>query len=247
MSATTTTPENVTTADAQARQASAAVQDAEQGISSGRRPTSAKRLLELVTNARHADLKAQAARDQADQDRRDARKRSLEALAGEIDKTAAEKGSAIAAALKDLCEAAGRVRAAAAAHDLQVAELAKTAAALGCREPAPGGPRTADQHVAVKRDGTVVHGETWLTPAAGLDEAIKHALAGDLVSALAEAQTTRTVPLPRPADMYIRGRGGLILPIYGEPDIYQAAALRNGSLTRLTASQVAAYLEGDDL
>jgi hypothetical protein len=243
MSATT-----VENADSEAQQARAAVQQAEDGVRSGRKPASAKKLLELVTNARHAELAAQAARDQADQDRRDARERSLEGLASEIDQVAAQKGAAIAEALTDLCEAAGRVRAAAAEHDMQVAELARTAAVLGCREPAPGGPRTADARIAVRLDGSVQHAETLVVPAnvRMLDQALEYALAGDLVSALAEAQTTRHVPTPARADLYVRGRGGMVLPVFGSPDVHQAAAIVNGSLTRLNESQINSYLEGDD-
>lgn len=242
---TATAAGNLASTEAEAQQARADVDDAEHGISSGKQPASAKRLLELVTRSRHADLAAQAAKAQAEQDRQAARAKSLDALGTEIDKVAAEGGSPIAAALRDVADAASRVRAAAAAHDLEVAELAETATALGCRQPAPGGPRDADGQIAVFLDGKVQHGETLLSPAARLDKALAHALEGDAVSAVAELLVCKHVPRPQRATMYLRGRGGLITPIYGEPDIHQASALRSGALVRLSESQVLEYLAGD--
>ena len=50
---------------------------------------------------------------------------------------------------------------------------------------------------------------------------------------------------PARADYYLRGRGGLVTPIYGDMNEQQRRQVRNGDLAVLNESQIRAYLAGD--
>jgi hypothetical protein len=237
---------DVATAEREAEEARAAVADAEQGIKTGRRKVSPSRLVEIVTRARHSELAAQEARGRAEREREGARRQALKALGAEIASAAAGAGVGIPEALADVADAAARVRGLASAHDTRVADLVDAAQALGARGVAPGGPREADERVALSGGG-VVHATTAVIPLGkSLEEAISHAVAGDLLYAQAVVRPVKTMPVPRRADHYFRGRGGQLVPVFGDLNEHQRAQVRNGDLTPLTESQIVVYLAGDD-
>jgi hypothetical protein len=239
------TATDVATAEREAEEARAAVADAEQAIKTGRRKVTASKLVEILGRRQHAELTAVEARDRAERDREDARRQALKALGAEIDAAAAGAGADIAEALADVADAAARVRSLASAHDTRLADLADAARALGARGVAPGGPREADERVALSGGG-VVHATTAVIPfGESLEESIAHAVAGDLVSARAAVKPVRTLPVPRRAAAYFRGRGGLLVPVFSELNEGQRAQVMNGDLTPLTESQILAYLAGD--
>lgn len=151
------------TADRAADAAHQAVGDAERAIVGGRR-IGVDKLTALVTRARHADLEAAAVRDQAARDREQARREALSGVGGQADALAEVGAEGVAEALAELAATAQRARQAAAAWDTQLAEVGDAATALGCTDLAPGGPREADERIAVTRNGTVHNGEAVLQP-----------------------------------------------------------------------------------
>lgn len=232
-------------ADADAAAARAAVDQAEDAIASGKR-FGVDKLTALVTRSRHADLTAEAARAKAEQEREQARREALTGVAAEIDALAEAGVEGLREALADVAAAAERARQAARAWDAQLTEVDGAASALSCRAPAPGGPREADERVAIRDDGTVYHGETVLKRLGSrIDAALGHALGGDVVSATAAAEVTAKARTPERADHYVRGRGGLVVAIYGDPDVNQQAQLRTGQLVELNEREIRAYLAGD--
>ena len=236
------TPEAAATEATAAHQA---VNDAEQAIASGKR-VGIDRLTELAVKARHAKLTADATRDQADRDRERARQEALAELGSDIDALAAVGVEGLTQALADIADAAGHARRAAGAWDQHLAAVARTARELGCSAPATGGPRETDQRVAVRDDGSVYHAEISLKRVTSrLREALQQALDGDLVSAVASGEVVATVPVLARADHYMRGRGGLVVPVYGDLSEHQQYQVDSGSLVELNASQVRAYLAGD--
>ena len=236
---------DVETAEREADNARAAVKDAEQAIRTGRRKISPGKLVDLVTKARHADLTAQAAHRAAEQERNDARVAALLELGKQVDAAAAGAGADVAEALAEAAAACARVRALAGEHDHVVAELAGAARALGARRPVPGGVRRGDQGIAVS-GGTVRHAETVLVPVGPqLEAAIGHAVQGDVVSAQAAIQAVQTATTPKRADGYLRGRGGMIVPVDGPLNEHQVSQIRSGDLVELNESQTLAYLDGE--
>ena len=222
-----------------------AVADTERAIAGGER-VGVDELTAIVTRAHHADLTAAATRDQAEKDREQGRQEALAALGTEIDTLAGAGAEGLADALAGIAGAVGRARRAAGAWDAHLAEVARAARALGCREPAEGGPREADQRVAVTRDGTVSHGENVLKPVAGrIVEALRHAMDGDVVSAVASARVHTWTRAQVRAGHYLRGAGGMIVPVYGDLDATQLFQVKTGGLVELTESQVRAHLAGE--
>jgi len=232
-------------ADRAAAAARDAVDQAEQAITSGRR-LGVDKLTALVTRARHADLTAKASRAQAEQDREQARREALTGVAAEIDALAEAGVEGLGDALADVAAAAERARQAARAWDARLTEVTGAASALSCRAPAPGGPREADERVAIRDDGTIYHGETVLKRLGSrIDAALGNALNGDVVSATASAEVTAKARTLERADHYVRGRGGMILPIYGDLNQNQQAQIRTGQLVELNEREIRAYLAGD--
>ena len=179
------------TADREAAAARSAVDEAEQAIAGGKK-FGVDKLTALVTRARHADLTAKASRAQAEQEREQARREALTGVAAEIDALAEAGVEGLREALADVAAAAERARQAARAWDEQLTEVTGAASALSCRAPAPGGPREADELVAIRDDGTIYHGETVLKRLGSrIDAALGHALGGDVVSATAAAEVPR--------------------------------------------------------
>jgi len=241
---TTMDPETADRAAAAARQA---VVEAERAITGGRR-VSLDKLTALVTRARHADLEATATHAQAEQAREQARQEALAALGTEIDAMAAADAEGLAEALAGIADAMSRAQRAARAWDEHLAEVARAARDLNCSGPAPGGPREADQRVAVNRDGTVLHGETTLKPVASrMETALQHALDGDVASAQAVAEVKTRTPVPARAAHYVRGPGGMVVPVQGDLNEQQRSQVRTGALVELNESQIRAYLAGDPL
>jgi hypothetical protein len=196
---------------------------------------------------RHANAAADGARAKAERQRQEARTAALTELGKRIDATAAEAGGELAEALAQTAAAVRLVRAAAAAWDQSVGELAGAAHDLGATSPAPGGPRPSDAGVAVTHDGRVWHGRTVLSPVmAKLDEAIGHALRGDEVSAIAAVQGHTTAPEPRRAAHYLRSARGGAVHVFEDPlPPVMAAQVRTGDLRPLSESEIVAYLAGE--
>jgi hypothetical protein len=233
------------TAQREADQAHADVRSAEADIVGGRRRIGPGKLVDLVTRARHADLTAQAAHQAAERARSDARKTALIELGKQIDAAAAGAGADIAEALVDVAGACAKVRALAAAHDATVSDLMAAALGIGAHGPVPGGVRRADEGIAVG-DGAVRHGTIVLQPVGPqLGPAIAHAIAGDVISAQAAIRATLTAAVPQRADRYFRGRGGMLLPIFGDLSPIQMAQVGNGDLVELSESEILRYLDGE--
>jgi hypothetical protein len=236
---------DIATAQREADQAHADVRSAEADIAGGRRRIGPGKLVDLVTRARHADLTAQAAHQAAERARSDARKTALVELGKQIDAAASGAGADIAEGLVDVAGACAKVKALAAAHDATVSDLMAAALGLGAHGPVPGGVRRGDEGIAVG-DGAVRHGSTVLQPVGPqLGPAIAHAVAGDVISAQATIRATHTAAVPQRADHYYRGRGGMILPVFGDLNANQLAQVRNGDLVELSESQILAYLDGE--
>jgi hypothetical protein len=161
---------------------------------------------------------------------------------------AAAGAEGLAEALADIADAMVRAQRAARAWDAHLAEVARAARDLNCSALAPGGPREADQRVAVTRDGTVYHAENALKPVSGqMEKALEHAVDGDVVNAVASAEVSTRTRIPPRADHYVRGTGGMVVPVLGDLNEHQRAQVRTGSLTELNESQIRAYLAGDPL
>jgi hypothetical protein len=232
-------------ADRTATAARQAADEAERAIAGGKQ-VSLDKLTELVTRARHADLTAAASREEAERNREHACQEALTGLGAEIDTLAAVGAEGLAEALADIADAMSRAQRAAEAWDTHLAEVASAARDLNCSAPAPGGPREADQRVAVTRDRTIYHGETALKPIGSrLETALQHALDGDVVSAVASVEMKTRAQIQPRADHYVRGTGGMILPIVGNLDALQLNQVRSGRLVELNEGQIRAYLAGD--
>jgi hypothetical protein len=238
---------DVATAEREADEARQAASAAENDLASGRRPVGFDALHKLRDRMRHADLAASGARAKAEQQRQEARAAALGELGKRIDALAATAGADIAAALRDLAEAAGRARAGAAAWDAQVAALAATARDLGAAEPAPGGPRPADGGIAVSHDGRVWHRLTLLQPVSDqAGTALAHALAGDAVSAIAAVKAAVSTQAPARQDHYLRSTRGGAIHVFADPlPPGIAAQAASGELVPLSESEILAYLQGD--
>jgi len=237
---------DVQTAERDAAHARAAVTEAEADIAAGRRRVGPAKLIELLGKARHADLAAQAEHEAAEQRRIAARAAALRELGARIDEVAtADTG--LAEDLAALASARARVLAKAAARDVLVSELRAAAGELGARTPVPGGIRRGDEGIALTGNG-VRHETTVLVPVGPqAAQAIQHAAAGDLEAAQAAIKPAHKASGPTRADAYYRGRGGMIVPVFGDLTTDQRAQVRNGHLIQMSDSQVRDYLDGREL
>ena len=104
---------DIATAEREADDARAAVEDAEQSIRTSRR----KILVEILGRRQHAELTAGEAHDRAERERDEARREALKALGAEIDAAAPTANAAIADVLSEVAAATGKARAAAAEWD----------------------------------------------------------------------------------------------------------------------------------
>jgi hypothetical protein len=235
--------------DAQADVAAArnAVDEAEADLLSGRRSVSADVLHKLRDGWRHADLTAQRTRQAAEEKRRDARLKGLEAIGAEVGKLAqAEHTEQLAEALRDVAAACARFRALADAHDADVADLVAAATDLGAEPAAPGGPRGTSSHVAVK-GATIIHKRVTVTPLGGhVRAALEHAVSGDIDRAVAEVQSSAREPEPRRPDHVLRNRrSGMLFTTDGDLGDGMRSQIRTGDLIELSGYDVDRYMTGE--
>jgi hypothetical protein len=222
------------------------VDRAEQEIASGSKRVTATALHKLRDAFRHADLSAQAARKQAELDRRAVRMTGLEKIGAEVDRlVASDETAEMTAALRDVAAACARFRALAAAHDEAVAELVAAAQDLGAEPPAPGGPRATSAYVAVARNA-IVHRRTKVSPLGSCATALAKAMEGDVDAALAELKVAVQQREPKRPDYLLRGGSGQLIAITGELDPAMAARIRdpNGDVKQLSEQEIDLYLAG---
>jgi hypothetical protein len=225
--------------------AAAAVETAEAQIAAGGRGISFEKLHNLRDRARHATLTAQGARERTERDRVAARLAALEALGEQADSLAASDGGGIPEALQEVADAVARVRALAGEWDANVGALTTAARELGAEAAAPAGPRKTSAFVAVTGDG-LTYKRTQLRPIAGkIEQILAHAVAGDVISAVAAARMVTEQPAPHRAEHYFGGSNGLIVVQDGVLNPGMEAQLRAGNLTPLTESEIQKYLAGE--
>jgi hypothetical protein len=240
--------------DAQAGAAAAktAVDQAEDDLLSGKRSISAAALHKLRDGWRHADLTAQHTRQAAEEQRRGARLKGLEAIGTEVDKLAQpEHTEQLAEALRDFAAACARFRALADAHDADVADLVAAAVDLKAEPTAPAGPRETSSYVAVNGD-TITHKRVTVRPLGGhVGAALGHAMGGDIGRAVAEVRAAATAPEPERPDHLLRNvRSGMIVAIQGPIGDGMQAQLkasnpRSGDLVELSSYDVDRYMKGE--
>jgi hypothetical protein len=193
-----------------------------------------------------ARLSAEGAAARAEQDQAKARAEALAALGGQIDRLASDDPRvAICGALAEVAQACARLRELGRDHDAGVAELVSAAGDLGVEPAAPGGPRRTSGYVAV--DGrAVVHERTRLVPVQQqVEQALWLAASGDLDAAVAEVRPVSVVPEPQRPDRLLRGRGGMLMPVYGPLNVQLDNQLRTGDLADLGEHGINQYLTGD--
>ena len=239
------TTDPVATADREAREAQADVDSTESELASGQKKVPFARLHRIRDRARHAELTAQAARAKAEQERREAHAAALADLAAEIDAAAAQGATGLPEAIQGVAAACARVRELAAAHDAGVAALRAAAIDLGCRPPAPGGPREVDARIAVTKDGVQHDRAVLYTVSDHVRAVIERAVAGDIVSAAALVKASGVVEPPKRADHYLRGRNGQIIVLQVELSQIQRNQIKKGDLVPLTEAEIRAYLAGE--
>jgi hypothetical protein len=232
-------------AEHEAQEAQAEVDRTESELASGQRKVPFARLHRIRDKARHAELTAQAARANAEQQHREARAAALAELAGEIDAAAAQGGAELPEALQDVAAACARVRQLAVAHDAGVAALRAAAIDLGCRPPAPGGPREIDARIAVTKDGVQHDRAVLYTVSDHVRTVIERAVAGDVVTAAALVKASGVVEPPKRADHYLRGSNGQLIVLTGELSQIQLNQINKGDLVPLTEPEIRTYLAGE--
>lgn len=240
--------------DAQAGVAAAksAVDEAEADLLSGKRSISADVLHNLRDGWRHADLTAQRTRLAAEEERRSARLKGLEAIGAEVGKLAQpEQAEQLAEALREIAGACERFRSLAGAHDADVADLVAAATDLKAEPAAPGGPRETSSYLAVKGDA-ITYKRTTVTPlGTRVGAAIGHAVSGDIGRAVAEVRAVAQVPEPKRPDHLLRNvRSGMLVPIYGPLNDGMQAQLRTNSprsadLVELSHHDIDRYMAGE--
>ena len=239
----------VTVQDAEASAAAAeqAVDQAEADLVSGKRSISSTALHKLRDGWRYADLTAQRTRPAADEERRDARLKGLEAIGAEVDKLGQPAHTEpLAEALRDIAAAADRFRLLAAAHDGDVAELVAAARDLGAEPPAPAGPCGSSGYVAVTGGGAIAHKRLTVAPLGGhVRAAIGHAVNGDIDQAVAEVQTATTAPEPRRPDHVLRNRNGALFTMDGPLGDGMLSQIRAGDLAELGPREVERWMRGE--
>jgi hypothetical protein len=230
-----------------ATDARSAVDQAESDILAGKRSVTAAALHKITDAARHASLSAQAARQQADQDRAKARREGLEAVGAEVDKLAADDyPPGLADAFADIADACSRARAIAAAYDADVAELTAAAKRLDAERPAPEGPRRTSAYVALTGTGIIRRSRAVSPVGNRISTAVTHAVAGNAERALAEVRTVReTAPAKRPDHILRQGSNGLLFTVHGDLTQLHLNKLRNGQMTELSAAEVDLWMKGE--
>lgn len=233
--------------DAQAVAAASkqAVDEAEDGIVSGRRSVSAATLHKIRDVWRHADLTADGARRRAEEERRERRLTGLAAIGEEVDKLAGPEHEArIADAVRGVAAACDRLRAVAYAHDADVAELVAAAADLGAEPAAPGGPRATSSYVSVRGDA-ISHKRVTVGPLGGrVRAALEHAMRGG-TDRMLEVKAAVQVPEPRRPEHLLRNREGALFTMDGRLGDGMRAQLARGELTELGSRDIDLYMKGE--
>jgi hypothetical protein len=228
-----------------AQQAQLDVKRAETQLASGGN-IAFEALHKLRDRWRYADLAAQGAQAKAEQERTQARLEGLAAVGAEVDQVAAaEPGKALQAALAEVAAACAKVRALADGHDVTVAALVAAATDLQVEPKAPGGPRATSAHVAVE-GRSVMHKGTMLAPVRErVEQALQHAVAGDVERAAHLARPVVEVPAARRPDHLLRGRNGVLHPIEGPLNQGMQALMRTGEVTALSEVDIDQWLRGE--
>jgi hypothetical protein len=236
----------MTASDAEAEAARAEVDEAETALVSGKRNVSADALHKLRDAWRHADLRAQSEKAKAERAQVTARLKGLEEIGTQADRLADGPGiREMTEALEAVSSACRRVCDLAAQHDADVAALVAAAIDLGAEPMAPGGPRKTSAHVAVDGD-TIAHGRTVLRPVSGqVLAALGRAQIGAPSDAAAMLHAVETLREPKRPDHLLRGRGGVVLTVFGEPDVQMYRQIQSGDLESLPGSAIDAYMEGE--
>lgn len=223
-----------------------AVEEAEAGLAAGEATISASKLHELRDTWRHADLSAKGARQQAEQQRRDARFTGLTAIGGEVAKLASDQhAQRITAALRQVTAACDLVTAIAAAHDADIARLITAAMDLDAEPRALNGPRATSASVAVQ--GNAIHYRNVMVSPIGqkVEAALREAMNGDPDRAAARLRPTTKMTAPRRPDHLFRNRSGALWPIDGELNDGLRSQVRDGTLTELSDHDIDKYMAGE--
>jgi hypothetical protein len=235
----------VKTAKDEAEQAAIEVKKAETQLAAGGSLPFAA-LHQLRDRWRYADLAAQGAQARAEKERTEARLAALAGVGAEVDQVAAaEPGKAFQEALADVARACQKVRDLADGHDATVAALVAAATDLQVEPKAPGGPRATSAHVAVE-GRSVMHKGTMLAPVRErVEQALQHALVGDVERAAYLARPVVEVPAAKRPDHLLKGRNGVLHAFDGELNTGMQSHLRSGELVRLSDVDVEAYMRGE--
>jgi hypothetical protein len=237
-------------AEASAAAAKADVDRAEAQLASGTKNVSASALHKLRDAWRHADLSARGARERAERDLQAARLAGLEEIGRQVD-AQAEGGMPgdLAEALQAITDACAKARSIALTWDASITALIEAARDLNAEEMAPGGPRETSAHVAVTgHPGAkmITHQRTQLTPLSGqVPQAIECAVLGRPYDGLALMNGVSMLPEPERPDYLLRGRGGMLITVFGEPNPQLQNQMRSGDLEVLPKSAVDAYMAGE--
>lgn len=229
-----------------AEQAQTEVTRAEARVAGGDRGVTAEALHRLRDKFRHATLAAQGAQARAEQDRQQARTEGLAHIGAEVDKVAAaDPAAALETALRDVVAAVARVWQLAGERDAVVAQLVDAARDLDVEPVAPGGARGSSAHVGVQGKGIVYKAVKLMPVREKVPGALGHALGGDVTRAVAELKpVTAATVLDRP-DHLLRGRNGLLQPMWGPLNHALAAQVHSGDAALLSEHDIDLYMGGE--
>jgi hypothetical protein len=238
-------------AAADAAAAAAAVDQAEADLAAGRRGISASALHKLRDAYRHASLSAEGAKAKAERDREAARLAALGEIGRQVDELAAASvADELAGVFEAIADACARAWSIARTWDTSVHELIDAARDLGAaKEMPPGGPPKSAGHLAIREragDQAITHRRTQLAPVSTqLALAIERAVLGRPHDGLALVTGASELPEPRRPDTLARGGGGMLIPVFGEPNQQLQNQMRSGDVTVLPKSDVDAYMAGE--
>lgn len=241
---------DIAEADQETVDAAAAVAKAEAKLAAGQGGVSPDALHRLRDRFRHATLSAEGLRAKAERDREAARLAGLGEIGRQVD-ALAENGlpADLGEALQAITDACARARSIARSWDASISELIEAARDLDAGGMAPGGPRETSGRVAVtehQNARTIVHRQTQLAPvSAQVAQAIEYAVLGRPYDGLALMGGVSTLPEPQRPDYLLRGRGGMLITVFGEPNPQLQNQIRSGDVTVLPPSVVDAYMAGE--
>ena len=158
---------------------------------------------------------AEAARQKAEQERREARLSGLAAIGA---RSTSSPGPSTLNSSQTPCarplSRATRSGCLAAAHDADVAALVAAATDFRAEPAAPAGPRGTSAYIAVK-GAAIMHGRVTVSPIGDrIRAALEHAMSGDIGRAIAKVRSVTATPEPRRPDHLLRNaRSGMLVPI----------------------------------